>query len=172
MQAAGKMLNDLPKLRVLFLCTGNACRSQMAEGWARVLKGSEIEPFSAGIIAAGLDPLAVAAMAEAEVDISTQHSKSVDELRYAATGALPQYEYVVTLCGNAHETCPAFPGPARIMHAGFDDPPSLARGAATREAALLHYRRVRDEIREFIARLPGALKMENHETRTSGEAEQ
>jgi arsenate reductase (thioredoxin) len=172
MQAAGEMLSDAPKLRVLFLCTGNACRSQMAEGWARALKSSEIDPFSAGIIAAGLDPLAVTAMAEAGVDIQAQRSKSVDELRVAATGALPQFEYVVTLCGNAHETCPAFPGPARIVHVGFDDPPSLARGAATREAALQHYRRVRDEIREFIELLPGALAMPSNETQSIAEVKQ
>lgn len=151
-------VEEASMLKVLFLCTGNACRSQMAEGWARALKGQLIEACSAGSIAAGLDPRAVQVMAESGVDISAQRSKCLEQLRDAVTGSLPQYDFVVTLCDHAHETCPAFPGPTRIMHAGFDDPPSLAVGAATPQAALQHYRRVRDEIREFIERLPGALQ--------------
>jgi arsenate reductase len=140
---------NLKKLRVLFLCTGNSCRSQMAEGWARALKSGAIEAFSAGIEARGLDPLAVRVMAEAGVDIAGQRSKTVTEL---ADGA---FDFVVTVCGHAHESCPAWlKSGARVVHAGFDDPPALARGARSGPEALAHYRRVRDEIRDFVAGLP------------------
>ncbi len=139
------------KLKILFLCTGNSCRSQMAEGWARHLKGDVIEAYSAGIETRGLDPLAVKAMAEAGVDISRQRSKSVAEVKDVP------FDYVVTVCDHVHESCPLFPGKAKIVHAGFDDPPRLARDARTEEAALGHYRRVRDEIRAFVERLPEAL---------------
>ena len=139
------------KDRVLFLCTGNACRSQMAEGWARHLKGDVIEPYSAGIEPHGLDPRAVAVMAEAGVDIAGQRSKRVADLGDVA------FDYVVTVCGHAHETCPVFPGHATVVHVGFDDPPALARGAATEDEALAHYRRVRDEIRAYVERLPHGL---------------
>lgn len=140
------------KLRVLFLCTGNSCRSQMAEGWARALRSDVIEPYSAGLEAHGLNPNAVRVMAEAGVDISGQRSRRVDELP-----AVP-FDVVVTVCGHAHENCPVFPGSARVVHVGFDDPPRLARDAATEEEALGHYRRVRDEIRAFIETLPGSLQ--------------
>jgi len=142
----------LPKLRVLFLCTGNSCRSQMAEGWARHLKGDVIEPYSAGIETHGLNPRAVQVMAEAGVDISGQRSKHVDELRDVP------FDYVVTVCDHAHESCPLFPGRTKLIHVGFDDPPRLARQAKTEEDALRHYRRVRDEIRAFVGQLPGALE--------------
>lgn len=141
------------KLRVLFLCTGNSCRSQMAEGWARALRGDVLEPYSAGIEAHGLNPNAVRVMAEAGVDISGQRSQRVDDLLDVP------FDVVVTVCGHAHENCPVFPGRARIVHVGFDDPPRLARDAATEEEALGHYRRVRDEIRAFIETLPGALQI-------------
>ncbi len=143
---------DETAVRVLFLCTGNSCRSQMAEGWARALKGETIEPYSAGIEAHGLNPLAIRVMAEAGVDIRAQRSKTVEAVRDVS------FDYVVTVCGRANETCPAWlSGKARVMHVGFDDPPSLARNAPTEEQALSPYRRVRDEIRAFIERLPGAL---------------
>jgi arsenate reductase len=137
------------KLKVLFVCTGNACRSQMAEGFARALRGDALEPASAGVMAAGLDPRAVTVMAEAGVDISGQRSKTPD--------ALPDLDFdlVITLCGHARDTCPLVPGPARRVHAGFDDPPSLAAGAASEEEALGQYRRVRDAIRDFVLGLPG-----------------
>ncbi len=141
-------MNSKPK--VLFLCTGNSCRSQMAEGWARRLKGEVMEPYSAGIETHGLNPRAVAAMAEAGVDISGHRSTHLDEL------AEVDFDYVVTVCANARESCPVFPGKAQVVHVGFDDPPALARGAATEEEAMAHYRRVRDEIRAFVATLPGA----------------
>ncbi|MBN1516435.1 arsenate reductase ArsC [Candidatus Sumerlaeota bacterium] len=136
-------------MKILFLCTGNSCRSQMAEGWAHALKGDEIEAWSAGIETHGLNPLAVRVMAEAGVDISGHRSKNVRELL-----SIP-FDYVVTVCGHAHETCPVFPAGAKVVHVGFDDPPQLAREAETEEEALSHYRRVRDEIRKFIEALPG-----------------
>ena len=128
-------------LKILFLCTGNSCRSQMAEGWARHLKGDQIEAYSAGIEAHGLNPDAVRVMAEAGVDISGQRSKLVGELRGV------DFDYVVTVCGHAHESCPVFPGKAKVVHVGFDDPPRLAADAKTEEERLAPYRRVRDEIR-------------------------
>ncbi|MFA5717160.1 MAG: arsenate reductase ArsC [Desulfobulbaceae bacterium] len=140
------------KTKILFLCTGNSCRSQMAEGWARHLKGDVLEPYSAGIEKHGLDPLAVKVMAEAGLDISGQRSKTIDELPEQT------FAWVITLCGHAAETCPFFPG--RKFHRGFDDPPRLAEGAKTEEEALAHYRRVRDEIRNFIQTLPDALDEE------------
>jgi arsenate reductase len=138
-------------LRVLFLCTGNACRSQMAEGWARYLKADSIEAFSAGVEPAGLSRTAVRVMAEAGVDIAGQRSKHVNE--FVAT----PLDYVVTVCDHAHESCPVFPGRAKVVHHSFDDPPRLAAGATTEEERLAAYRRVRDEIRDFIAALPEAL---------------
>ena len=141
------------KHRVLFLCTGNSCRSQMAEGWARALKSDAIEPYSAGIEMHGLNPLAVKVMAEAGVDISGQRSKKVDELDAV------DLDYVVTVCGHANETCPMWlSGKAKVVHIGFDDPPTLARGATSAEEALAHYRRVRDEIRAFVLTLPESIE--------------
>ncbi len=138
----------MPKTKILFLCTGNSCRSQMAEGWARHLKGDQLEPFSAGIETHGLNPLAVKVMAEAGVDISGHYSKTVDDL------PAPRFDLVITVCGHADENCPFFPGPARVIHHGFDDPPALAASAADEEEALSHYRRVRDEIRNYVLTLP------------------
>ena len=137
--------------KILFLCTGNSCRSQMAEGWARHLKGDRLEAHSAGIEARGLDPRAVRVMAEAGVDISGQRSTAVADLAAVA------FDYVVTVCDHAAETCPVFPARTAVVHVGFDDPPRLARDAATEEEALAHYRRVRDQIREFVETLPEAL---------------
>lgn len=140
------------KLKILFLCTGNSCRSQMAEGWARALKSDAIEPYSAGIETHGLNPRAVSVMAEAGVDISGQSSKKVEDLRDM------EFDVVVTVCGHANETCPAWLGrKARVVHVGFDDPPRLAKAAKTEEEALGHYRRVRDEVRRFIESLPEAV---------------
>jgi arsenate reductase len=138
-------------MKILFLCTGNSCRSQMAEGWTRHLKGGRLEARSAGIEARGLDPRAVRVMAEAGVDISRQRSKHVDEVRDSP------FDCVVTLCGHARENCPLFPGQTKVVHVGFDDPPALAAGASTEEEALCHYRRVRDEIRAFVEKLPEIL---------------
>lgn len=134
------------KTKVLFLCTGNSCRSQMAEGWARHLLSDQIEPHSAGIEAHGMNANAVRVMGEAGVDISQQSSKLASSLVDVP------FDLVVTVCGHADENCPAFLREARVVHVGFDDPPKLARTAASEEEALEHYRRVRDEIREFVAR--------------------
>ena len=139
------------KLKMLFLCTGNSCRSQMAEGWARHLKSDVIEAYSAGIETHGLNPHAVQVMAEAGVDISGHRSKHLDELKDVC------FDYVVTVCGHAHESCPHFPGPTQVVHVGFDDPPKLAQEAANAEEALNCYRRVRDEIKAFVESLPGAV---------------
>ena len=142
---------DDERIRILFLCTGNACRSQMAEGWARHLKGDVLEPYSAGIETHGLDPRAVRVMAEAGVDISGHRSKHLDEL----VGV--DFDVVVTVCDRARESCPVFPGRTQRVHVGFDDPPRLAEGAKDEEAALAPYRCVRDAIRAFVETLPQGL---------------
>lgn len=139
-------------IKVLFLCTGNSCRSQMAEGWARHLRGDVIDAYSAGVEPHGMNRLAIRAMAEAGVDISKQRSKHVDELRGVA------FDFVVTVCDHAHESCPIFPGATKVIHRGFDDPPRLAKDAKGDDEALPHYRRVRDEIRDFVLTLPEALE--------------
>ncbi len=146
----------MKKLKILFLCTGNSCRSQMAEGWARALKGDVLEAYSAGIETHGLNPNAVKVMAEAGVDISGHKSENIKDLLH-----IP-FDVVITVCGHAHENCPVFPGKApRIIHVGFDDPPKLARELAAQgadeKAQLDCYRRVRDEIKAFIETLPQAL---------------
>ena len=140
------------KLKVLFLCTGNSCRSQMAEGWARKLKGDVIEPFSAGVEPHGLNERAVRVMREAGVDISAHRAKHVNALKDVP------FDYVVTVCDHAHEACPIFPGQTKFVHVAFDDPPRLARDAGCEEQALPIYRRVRDEIRAFVEQLPTALR--------------
>ena len=132
------------RIRILFLCTGNSCRSQMAEGFTNYLKGDTIEAYSAGVAPKGLDQRAVKAMAEVGVDISNHESKHLDELKNV------QFDYVITVCDNAHESCPTFPGKTKIIHIGFDDPPRLAENAGSEEEAINHYRRVRDEIKKFI----------------------
>ena len=139
------------KTKVLFLCTGNSCRSQMAEGWAKHLKGDALDAYSAGVEPHGMNARAVRVMNEAGVDITSHHSKHVDELKDVP------FDCVVTVCGHANETCPMFPGKTKVVHVGFDDPPQLAKGAASEEEALGHYRRVRDEIRAFVETLPASL---------------
>lgn len=123
----------------------------MAEGWAKHLKSGELEAYSAGIETHGLNPYAVRVMKESGVDISAYKSKLVTEFRGVS------FDYVVTVCGHANETCPFFPGKTKVVHVGFDDPPKLAAGETTEEGKLKHYRRVRDEIRDFVMRLPEAL---------------
>lgn len=144
------------KLKILFLCTGNSCRSQMAEGWARRLKSDLMEACSAGIETHGLNPDAVKVMAEAGVDISGQRSKHLDEFKDV------EFDAVITVCGRAHESCPLFPGNCKVVHAGFDDPPQMAKELAAkgadRETQLDCYRRVRDAIRHFVLEMPGNLQ--------------
>lgn len=140
------------KTSILFLCTGNSCRSQMAEGWCRHLQSEIFDCASAGIEKHGLNPLAVKVMAEAGVDISAHYSKTTVEL------GDKEFDFVITVCGHADENCPFFPARTRIIHHGFDDPPKLAENAGSEEEALAHYRRVRDEIRDFIQQLGAVTK--------------
>ena len=148
------MQTPVRKLRVLFLCTGNSCRSQMAEGWARALKGDVVEAYSAGIEKHGMNSHAIKVMAEAGVDISKQYSKTTAEI-----GPV-QFDYVVTVCGHANENCPIFPGKAKVVHVGFEDPPRLSKDMPEGEGKLAVYRRVRDEIRRFVETLPDGLRGE------------
>ena len=138
-------------LTILFLCTGNSCRSQMAEGWTRHLHGGRIRALSAGVRPKGLDPRAVRVMAEAGVDIAGQRSRSVEDVLDTPV------DVVVTVCDAARESCPVFPRRARVVHRGFEDPPRLAEGLGSEDEALAIYRRVRDEIRGFVEGLPGSL---------------
>jgi len=130
----------------------------MAEGWARYLKGDVIEAYSAGIETHGLNPNAVKVMHEAGVDISAHQSKNVKDLMDSMDTVEKTFDYVVTVCGNANETCPIFPGRAKVVHVGFDDPPAMAKDTKTQEAALDCYRRVRDEIRDYVETLPKSLQ--------------
>jgi len=123
----------------------------MAEGFARHLIGNVVIPFSAGIEAKGLDPYAVRAMQESGIDISGQHSKTINEL------AGVEFDYCITLCSNADENCPVFTAKTKIIHRGFDDPPKLAANAKSEEEIIRHYRRIRDEIRKYIKTLPASL---------------
>jgi arsenate reductase len=143
-------------LKVLFLCTGNSCRSQMAEAWTRHLKADLIEPYSAGIEPKGVDLRAIKVMAEAGIDMSGQDSKDVASLQHL------EFDYVITLCDNAHEACPFFSAKTKVLHVGFDDPPKLAAGARTEDEAVACYRRVRDEIKKFVESLPDSLKGAGH----------
>ena len=137
--------------RLLFQCTGNSCRSQMAEGWARHLRGDVLDVASAGIEAHGLNPRAVAVMAEVGVDISAHRSRTLEDL------SGKPFDVIVTVCDSAAENCPMVPGPARVVHQPFDDPPRLAATAPSEAEALASYRRVRDEIRVYIETLPQSL---------------
>ena len=143
------------KLKILFLCTGNSCRSQMAEGWTRELKGDSIEVYSAGIETHGLNPMAVEVMAEAGVDISKHTSKLIDTLRDRT------FDAVITVCDNARESCPFLPGAKRMLHVGFTDPPTMAKILAVQGAGEEDqrkcYRQVRDKIRTFVESLPESL---------------
>lgn len=139
------------KLKLLFLCTGNSCRSQMAEGWTRALLGDRVEAHSAGVEVHGMNERAVRVMSEVGVDISGQRSKHVDELGHI------DFDLVITVCDNAYESCPVFPGPTRVVHHQFDDPPRLSRELEDEEEILEVYRRVRDEIGDYVEWLPEIL---------------
>ena len=153
-------MNQDKKTKILFLCTGNSCRSQMAEAWAKELKSGQIKAFSAGVEIHGLNPYAVQVMAEAGVDISGYRSKHLDEFKGV------HFDVVITVCDNARETCPYFPGSSRLIHMSFDDPPALARVVAEKggdeQDKLNCYRKVRDEIRAFVEELPEKLKPQIH----------
>ena len=148
-KSGGKPSHD--KKRILFLCTGNSCRSQMAEGWARHLHGEVVEAYSAGTAPHGVDPRTVQVMAESGVDVSSHTSNNVGE--YVG---IP-FDLVITVCHSARESCPVFSGGKKTVHRFFDDPPSLAREADREEEALVPYRRVRDEIRDFVTHITDLL---------------
>jgi len=140
------------KRKILFLCTGNSCRSQMAEAWTNHLKGDHLDAYSAGVAPKKMDPRAVKAMKEVGIDISGQKSKDIDAL------ADKEFDHVVTLCDHAKESCPFFPAKTRLVHRGFEDPPQLAANAENEQEAMSLYRRVRDEIRAFVETLPQSLR--------------
>jgi arsenate reductase len=136
------------RIKVLFLCTGNACRSQMAEGWARALKSDRIEAHSAGVAPCFVHPFAVRVMKESGVDIAAQYSKHVDELAGVA------FDYVVTLCDYADSKCPVFPGHGKRVHRPFEDP---IHSRGTEAEVLAKFRSVRNRIRAFVERMPESL---------------
>ena len=140
------------RIKVLFLCTGNSCRSQIAEGWARHLKGDVIEPYSAGIRPIGVNSRAIKVMAEERVDISMHKSQHIDEFSEI------DFDYVLTLCDNARGHCPVFSGKAKVIHKPFDDP-YFASGSE--EQILTTFRKVRDDIRTFVETMPESLEAEN-----------
>jgi arsenate reductase len=142
----------MKKLKILFLCAGNACRSRVAEGWARHLRTDLLEPSSAGIETHSLNSKAVRVMAEVEVDISGYKSKRLGNFHGVV------FDFVITVCGNAHESCSVFPGEVMVVRVPFDNLPRLAKNAQSEGEALAHYRRVRDEICEFVETLPGRLE--------------
>ena len=146
----------MKKLNLLFLCTGNSCRSQMAEGWAKALKGDLFNVYSAGVETHGLNPNAVKVMAEVGIDITNQKSQNIDEFKDI------ELDIVVTVCGHAHETCPVLPVNCKKIHVGFNDPPKMAKElaekGASEEEQLACYRQVRDEIKAFIEKLPEGLE--------------
>ena len=129
------------KNKILFLCTGNSCRSQMAEGWLRQLAGDRFEVVSAGIVAHGKNPRAIEVMREAGVDISGQQSKAL------TPEMLDGLDLLVTVCGHADETCPAVPVSCRKEHWPFDDP---AKATGSEDQIMAEFRRVRDQIRARI----------------------
>ena len=143
------MANTKDKIKVLFLCTGNSCRSQMAEGWAGHLKSDTIDAYSAGIRPIGVSSRAIKVMAEVGVDISKQTSKHVDDLDGI------DFDYVVTLCDSAKQQCPVFAGKAKLLHRAFEDP-YFATG--TEEQMTQVFRKTRDDIRAFVEKLPQVLK--------------
>ena len=144
-------MNKGKPLNILFLCTGNSCRSQMAEGWAKALKSDAIQAYSAGVETHGMNPHAIQVMEEAGVDISGHHSKLLTELSNIT------FDFVVTVCDRAKESCPVFPAKAKVVAHSFDDPPAMAAEADSQEEALENYRRVRDEIKAYVLSLPDSL---------------
>ncbi|MDQ7824225.1 MAG: arsenate reductase ArsC [Candidatus Eremiobacteraeota bacterium] len=137
-------------MKILYLCTGNSARSQMAEAWTRHLKGGILEPYSAGIEAHGINPLTVEVMKEAGIDISGQRSKTSLELLKEGV----KVDYVVTLCDDARASCPFFPAQVKVLHHGFRDP---AKAEGSHEDRLKVFREVRDEIRAYVESLPESL---------------
>lgn len=141
----------MDKESILFLCTGNSCRSQMAEGLAKKYLSAQFDIYSAGIKPKGVDPRAVKVMEELGIDISTHTSKTVMDLDHN------EFNYVITVCGHANENCPFFPAQTKVIHKGFEDPPKRAENSRNEEEKLDHYRRVRDEILDYIRNLPAEI---------------
>lgn len=149
------------RVRLMFLCTGNSCRSQMAEGWARHLYADILDVCSAGTEPQGVNELAIEVMGEVGIDLARHTSKGVEACEPESL------DVVITVCGHANENCPVFlrsSDRTHVLHHGFDDPPALAAGAASKEEAVGHYRRVRDEIRCFVETLPGLIEELNLST--------
>jgi arsenate reductase len=140
------------KKKILFLCTGNACRSQIAEGWARYLKSGVIEAYSAGVSPAGVSTRAIAVMAETGVDISTQTSKHVDTLKDV------DFDYIVTVCDKAREQCPVFPSRTKKIHKSFEDPAFMV---GSEDEIMAVFRKIRDDIRAFVETMPENLENES-----------
>jgi arsenate reductase len=138
----------MTKINILFICTGNSCRSQMAEGWARFLKGNSVESFSAGIRPIGVNARAIAVMAESGVDISMQSSSCIDDFPGI------DFDYIITMCNHAAHQCPTFNSAAKIIHKPFEDP-YFACGSE--EQIMNKFRKVRDDIRSFIETIPQSL---------------
>ena len=145
----------MKKAKILFLCTGNSIRSQIAEAWAHRLKEDEIEAHSAGVSPCGLNPFAMEAMAEVGIDMSQYKSKHVGSLL-----TIP-FDYVITVCSHAHDRCPTFPGNTKIIHVGFDDPMMYSENGDSHEEVLSHFRRTREEIKVFVEQLSETLTNES-----------
>lgn len=135
------------KKTIMFLCTGNSCRSQMAEGFCRHLWNDKFDVYSAGTKKHGMNERAMKVMKEVGIDISSHYSKTVEELPNI------NFDYVISVCDAAKETCPFFPG-GRVIHVGFQDPPALTKEMTDEEEVLQVYRRVRNEIEAAIKKLP------------------
>lgn len=146
------------KIKLLFLCTGSTCRSQMAEGWTRALKSDQIEVYSAGVETYGVNPNAVKVMQEVGIDITNHKPQKVNELLHIS------FDFVVTVCDNAQETCPVLPANATVIHKKFDDPPQKAALVEGEQKKLNCYRTVRDQIKEFVETLPESLEIAELET--------
>lgn len=149
------------KYNLLFLCTGNSCRSQMAEGWSRHLWPDLFTVVSAGLVTLGLHKHAIQVMREVNIDISRQVSKQLDSLPDLA------FDFVITVCNHADDHSPVFSGTTKRFHHEFANPAKLAEHAATSEKALFHYRRIRDEIGDFIKTLPAFLKIKGFACKTN-----
>jgi arsenate reductase len=145
-------MSESTKKKILFLCTGNSCRSQMGEGFANTLQGEYFEAYSAGVNPSMVNPRAAKVMAEMGINIADNDSNHVNDLMHIT------FDYVITVCDHAAETCPVFPGKTtQVIHHSFDDPPHLAKDAQSEEEALGHFRRVRDEIKAYVDGLPREL---------------
>jgi len=142
----------MKKTKILFLCTGNSIRSQIAEAWAHHLKEDEIDAYSAGVSPCGVSPFTVEVMAEVGIDMSQNKSKHVGNFQ-----DIP-FDYVITVCSHAHEHCPMFPGETKIIHVGFDDPMMYSEDGDSHEEILSHFRRTRDDIKAFVEKLPDTIE--------------